>query len=353
MAGLSATLYRYQLPLHFPLAVKGVASTERHGVLLQLTSEDGMVGWGDAAPLPGWSREDLDLVLVDLKTLTATIPTGRPDAQWVLGQHYPKEGICASARYAFECAYLGLLAGQAGIGLRSILAEQPTDRLLINALVPNDCQDPPPGYLTYKVKVGRGDLMQEAEWIRRLSGNLPEGGELRLDANRAWTLEEAEQFSAAVADCPIEYLEEPLRDPDQLAAFMERSPIPIAVDETLEERGVGLFEALPGLRAAVLKPALNGGLVDAVRIADAAHRRGMYPVVTSGFESGIGIRALAQLAGAIVPPGIACGLDPYRWIAEDVVEPELEIEEGSLDLARLDRTLSIVQINRLQEIHND
>lgn len=64
---------------------------------------------------------------------------------------------------------------------------------------------------------------------------------LRLDANQAWTLAEAQRFCSAFAGERservegVDYIEEPLSDPRLLAHFWETSGknLPYALDESL------------------------------------------------------------------------------------------------------------------------
>ncbi len=53
-------LYRYHLPLSEPLQSKGTTLRHREGLLVELAGDGGAVGWGEAAPLPGFSRENPD-----------------------------------------------------------------------------------------------------------------------------------------------------------------------------------------------------------------------------------------------------------------------------------------------------
>ena len=57
MKGTRCQLFRYRLPLRRPLRLPaGDDLTVREGILFCVTAADGYVGWGDAAPLPGWSE---------------------------------------------------------------------------------------------------------------------------------------------------------------------------------------------------------------------------------------------------------------------------------------------------------
>ena len=53
-------VYRYTLPLKEPLTLRGETFAEREGLLLRVESDTGAHGWGEAAPLPGFSTENCD-----------------------------------------------------------------------------------------------------------------------------------------------------------------------------------------------------------------------------------------------------------------------------------------------------
>jgi o-succinylbenzoate synthase len=153
---------------------------------------------------------------------------------------------------------------------------------------------------------------------------------LRLDANRAWVLAEAVAFGRAVAACRIEYLEEPLTDPVGLTEFHAATGIPTALDESLQECESQTLAIPDGVAALILKPAVLGGLAVTlafIRLA-AAHR--LKCVITSVFESGIGLAALAGLAAAA--GGGPHGLDTGRWLGADLLEDSFTADGARIDV---------------------
>ena len=78
-----------------------------------------------------------------------------------------------------------------------------------------------------------------------------------------------------------------------------------------------------GVVALVLKPAVLGGFERTALLAAWAAQRGMHAVVSSAFESGLGLSQLAQLAAALeVAPGVQPaqhGLATLSWFAEDLL----------------------------------
>jgi o-succinylbenzoate synthase len=162
---------------------------------------------------------------------------------------------------------------------------------------------------------------------------------LRLDANRAWNLDEAVGFLDRLGGICFEYLEEPLARSEELAKLVRWTGAPVALDESL----VGLEpEALgdhPHAKAVVLKPTVLG-LSRALRFAEEATRLGMTPVVSAAYESGVGTAALVALAAAV--GDAPAGLDTYRRLAEDVMMPRLALPAPAIDVERaLSASLSI------------
>ena len=89
------------------------------------------------------------------------------------------------------------------------------------------------GYRTIKLKVGRHSLNEDIVAVKALRTTAGNGTEIRLDANRAWSLKEAVSFGKSVADCRIQYIEEPLKEAADLTQFFKQTGIPFALDESL------------------------------------------------------------------------------------------------------------------------
>ena len=63
-------VFRYELPLARPLVLRTCICTSRSGLLLRFEDGDGAFAFGEAAPLPGFSREHLELLFLEThKTL--------------------------------------------------------------------------------------------------------------------------------------------------------------------------------------------------------------------------------------------------------------------------------------------
>ncbi|BBL80185.1 o-succinylbenzoate synthase [Rubrobacter xylanophilus] len=311
----------------------------REGLLIRL-EEDGACGWGEAAPLPGFSRETLEEAARDLRALAA----GGDPAH-----------ACSSARFAFELARLNLESSSSGRPLHALLSPHPAEEVRLCGLLEGPLEAVlsgaegmrEAGYAAVKLKVGRADPEEEAALVGELSALLG-GVQLRLDANRAWSFGEALRFCRAVRGVPIEYLEEPLFEAGDLPLLAEETGVPLALDETLREIEPEDLARCRHVRAVVLKPTLLGGLSRSLAFAREARRIGAVAVASSSYESGIGTLGLLTLAAALGE--VPAGLDTYRALGEDVLEDPLPLAGPRVDVAALLGEEHAVRVDPLEEV---
>ena len=335
----------YTLPLTEPVTWGGTRHRERSGLLFRLDAADGSAGWGDAAPLPGFSPETLDGTRRALNVLgEATVGQDIDPAQVLLPYGAIARGLDAqayppSARFAFDLALADLAAQADRRSVPQVLHPDPAVVLPLNGLAMGDADAvlatadrlAADGYRAIKLKVGRGDIEAEAYLVQAVRQRVGPGVELRLDANRAWTVDQATAFATAIEGADVAYVEEPLQDPRALPALWYDTGLKVAVDESVQEGGE---EAIRGwASAAVLKPTLVGGIAATLRLANHARSVGARPVLSAAFESGVGVRGVAALAAAT---GAApAGLDTYRWLAADVLAARAPFERPRVDVPGL------------------
>ena len=337
-------LFRYRLPLTAPIALRHATMSERTGFLIRLT-HGGEEGWGEAAPLAGFSSETEAEVFDSLKALRASGNVSKT----ALAAHP------SSVRFAVECAALDLQAQREGKTMAEALHPRPAPKLPLNALVTTSGEHAveevhrltQEGFRAVKLKVGRGRVEDDIRTVQGIQRGLSVDIKLRLDANRAWTFEQALRFAASIDPEAIEYLEEPLAEPGRLGELVEATGLPVALDESLVGlRPDGLADHLYA-KAIVLKPSVAGGLNWAVQMAERARELGMTPVVSSAFESGVGLRAHVALAAAWAPA--PAGLSTYQRFADDVYSERLPLEGPSVDVAKVlaPRTPDLDKLERI------
>jgi O-succinylbenzoate synthase len=337
-------LHRYELRFSEPLTLKGMVLRHREGLLLELTGEGGVVGRGETSPLPGFSRESLDDAAEQLRGLASSMVGREVTDDWVdptgdFNRELDSMDLAPSVRFGLELALWDLYAASRGRLLAELVTPHPRTTVPVSALIsgpPGEALEEARrvrslGYEAVKLKVGARAVEEDVELVHAVSGALGDAVALRLDANRTWSLEEAERFARGTAGQRFEYVEEPLADPAQLPAFARTRGVPVALDESLAEIEPETLEEHPYACAVVLKPTLLGGLSRTLRFAKRASHLGMKPVISSAYETGIGTAALVALAAG-VGEEVPAGLDTYRRLAGDVLRPRLDLPAPRVDV---------------------
>ena len=125
---------------------------------------------------------------------------------------------------------------------------------------------------------------------------------IRVDANGAWSVDEALAALRAFEPVGIELCEQPAADVDDCAEVAVQSPIPIALDESAPD---GLESRV--CDAVCLKVSRFGGISGVVFAAGRARQAGYRVYLASMLDGPLGI-ATALHAAAVVKPDYACGL---------------------------------------------
>ncbi len=357
----SCRIFRYRLPLTGPLPLVGGVIHEREGLLVRIDSDSGAWGWGDAAPLPGFSSESIDEaaaealawarrlrgVLFDARggslesSLGEAAQTASPSVRFGL-----ETALASLARRLEdrEAAELGCFDGK--VPVNGLLAGS-REQVLADAGRLRDA-----GCRAVKLKVGSRPVDEDVELTRVVRDALGDGVALRLDANRSWTLEQAVAFGREIGNSGVEYLEEPLREPEHLRELFDATGIPVALDESLLELRPDDLEGRREVGAVVLKPTLLGGIASARQWVARAAALNIRPVVSSCFESGVGLLALAELVWASTGDAVPAGLDTYRWLDADVVEPRISFLAGSVEWSEATARAHRIVESRLSEIRH-
>lgn len=292
-------------PFRVPLAVPFRGAMERSGVLVRGHGPDGAQAWGEYSPFPDYDAR-------------------RSSLWW---------------RAALEAARGEWPAPvRATVPVNSIVPEvAPSQAGALAALG---------GCRTVKVKVAgpRSDVRTDCERVAAAAAALGPGGRVRVDANGAWGVDEAEralrELSAAARAGGaegLEYVEQPCATVAELAELRRRVDVPIAADESVRLPEDPLTVARAGAAdILVLKTAPLGGVRSCLDIAEAA----ALPVVVSGaLETSVGLAASLALALALPELPYACGLGTGSLLAADVVADPLVPIGGVMAARRLEVTV--------------
>ncbi|PCI32381.1 MAG: o-succinylbenzoate synthase [Flavobacteriaceae bacterium] len=197
------------------------------------------------------------------------------------------------------------------------------------------------GFSTIKLKIGAIDFKAELDLLQYIRSEFSAVEvELRVDANGAFSPENALEKLKRLSEFDLHSIEQPIRQGQwqEMAALCSRTPLPIALDEEL----IGVFsvtkqqELLQTIQAQyiILKPALVGGFKGCEGWIAMAEKQQMKWWVTSALESNIGLSAIAQWTfglGNSMPQGLGTGA-----LYTNNISCPLEVSKGALEYTTKD-----------------
>ncbi len=193
-----------------------------------------------------------------------------------------------------------------------------------------------PGCRTAKVKVAEAGqrLADDIARVRAVRETLGAEGRVRVDANGAWNLDEAERAIHALAEFDLEYVEQPCASIEELRQVRARVAymgIPIAADESVRKAGDPVAVArADAADLLVIKAQPLGGVARALAIVAEA---GLPAVVSSALDTAVGIAQGVALAAALPDLDYDCGLGTSALFSRDVADSDLT--DGTLPVGRI------------------
>jgi L-Ala-D/L-Glu epimerase len=307
------TVRRHRLRLRQPLQSSYGAVDERELLAVELTDDDGVSGYGEAAPLQPYDGVSIARVEEALERYRPVLErsAGLNGAEIV--DACRRADDLPEAFAAIDLALWDRAGRRAGRPIASLLTDTPATRVPVNAtLSALDRQGAAAqaasaaerGFDCLKVKVGVGDDAGRIAAVRAAAG--PHVA-LRVDANGAWSVEQAVHSIEALSPAGLELVEEPVHGLAGVREVRERVATRVAIDETAAEHGA----LTAGVADAVcLKIARCGGISGLLAAAALVRASGAEVYVASTLDGPLGIAAGAHAAAALASRGPlpACGL---------------------------------------------
>jgi L-alanine-DL-glutamate epimerase-like enolase superfamily enzyme len=318
--------------LRVPFGSAWGSVTERELVLLELEDDNGNLGLGEAAPLPGYEGvsiedarrgidhcgrllvgsdgSDHDDLLARCAELTV-VPhalAAIDEALWDLAGRGAGQAVWrllgAAQAQPIEVNWTISAADRAGAAREAALARSA-------------------GYRCVKVKVGIGDDAGRLAAVRAAGG--PEMA-IRLDANGAWSVGEAAAALRALEPVGIELCEEPVHGLEAIEELSDLTRVRLAIDET------SLLDGALERRvctAVCLKVGRSGGIGATIAAARRAREVGYQVYLASALDGPVGIAAALHVAAAIRPERF-CGLATLAMFAG--AQDPLPVVDGAIAL---------------------
>ena len=173
------------------------------------------------------------------------------------------------------------------------------------------------GYRCLKLKIGAIDFQEELNILRGIRNRFSASEiELRVDANGAFSVEDALYKLEKLAKLDLHSIEQPIKQGqiNHIAELCEKTPLPIALDEELigiieKETKFNLLKEIQP-QYIILKPSLHGGVCGSKEWIEVASKLAIPWWMTSALESNVGLNLIAQFAATYensLPQGLGTG----------------------------------------------
>ena len=258
----------------------------RPTIVLRLTDENGVEGFGQSVPIETWTYETIETVETTLRHYLAPVVLGA-DPSDIAGIHARMERAIRPsfsvgqplAKAAIDLACYDLWGRQTKKPVTALLGGAKTDRVRLSWTINAPtlagaetllAQGRALGYSNFNVKVGYPqNTTYDVELVRLVTSFAPDGFHW-CDANTSYDLDTAREMAPKFADLGLKALESPL-PPNRLRdyqALKRQGALPILMDEGIVAPDeVAEFIALDMFDGIAMKVARCGGLWNATRIA--------------------------------------------------------------------------------------
>lgn len=339
------SLYRYHLPFKKPFATSLGSFSHREGLLIQY-KDDQLESVVEAAPLPGFS--------VETTTEIERLLTGNAERlNTFYNSAFTKSDLNAfldslpqlpSIQFALSWLGIDLLIQRNRETYQSLFQKTPATSIRVNATVGISDEETTiaaidnfseQGFDTIKLKASQS--INKLVSILDTSTSRHPKLYFRIDANQSWQSENLTSILNQLLPFPIEYIEEPIafKTIDEVAELSKASPIPIALDESLN-RTISLEAALERLTQTVLiiKPMMMGNFLKLYETITRFRSLVDSIVVTTSLESAVGRRMVIKAASIIGDKAKAHGLHTGPLFTSDLREEQL-ISGSSITVGKM------------------
>lgn len=354
-------IYAYTLSLQHPIKIKNTAIDKRQGWYIVVSDNEGREGIGEIAPLDGYGPDSHQEAEQNLSFLKHELI----DKELILDEdRLPGDffnflddwGLFPSVQFGVEMALINYISCALDKPFNSLLVEDYHEQIPVTGLLQGNRQQVctqakqllESGYKDFKLKIGKNvesDIKTAIEVNKALDGHAL----LHVDANKGYSFNDAFQFANEVGCTAITYIEEPFDQTDQISEFFNKTLIPVALDETFVHQSTDFLKGIDGIEFIVLKPMMWGSIRNLWAICEQLIALGIKPVISSSFETAVGLHTLAHIASCICGVGNA-GLDTLKYYEDDPWTNGL-IRSGTIDTSGLQPPFKLFNREFLEEIN--
>jgi L-alanine-DL-glutamate epimerase-like enolase superfamily enzyme len=327
---------RQTLALSHPFASARGAVHERELAIVTLLDDDGIPGYGEAAPLQAYDGVSFERVWQALQDYRPVLADAQDMNGAQIVEACRRVEDLPQALAAIDLALWDRAGRSAGQPVAALITDRPATAVEVNAVLSatdrasaaeQAAQAVQRGFACLKLKVGIGDDAGRLAAVRAAAGSQTT---LRVDANGAWSVPQAVRNIEALAPVGLELVEEPTHGLHAVREVREQVAVRVAIDETAAEHGAlgaGVADAV------CLKISRCGGIAGLLAAATLVRASGAEVYLASTLDGPLGIAAAVHAAAALASRGpvAPCGLATLGLFEEFAESGDpLPVREGQI-----------------------
>lgn len=316
----------------------GTDCSHRDIHIIKVKTDAGITGIGEAVLLQSHGTESFQEFLQVQKSLNKFVDSELSDEFLNNTFLFDQLEKTPALKSAFEQTIFNVFI-QTKNPIKDILNQTLKPSIKINAVIPHFSEDEiinsiqekfSKGFKVFKIKVGRQDLTTDFKLIEKISTLFPEI-KLRIDPNCRWAFQELCEHINHLEKFNIDYIEQPVLQTEKLFELQSISKIPIAADESAFDFNSVKSLIDQNIKTIILKPLPAGGITNSLKIIDYAKLNNARVLISSSFESNIGLQIPIILA-SILNSDDYHGLDTSDFFTDNTISPLWKTEADKIIL---------------------
>src|SRR4051812_25251805 len=334
--------------LKTPFRFGNVVRTTSANVLVRVVGEDGLVGYGEACPVPQLTSETQESVVALVEQRVAPELVGEDARRWrpLIARISRRLFQASFTQAAVDMALLDLTGKSLGVPVHDLLGGSHRDAIEVHGSVGWDAdpervadtaEQQAPEFRWLKLYAGTGTLDEDLDRIAAVRRRIGDDHPFLLDVNGLWSPLEALTAGPVLRDLGVAGVEQPVAAADDsgqarvTAAYAERHAIAVIADERVRTPADVHTAAVAGVAHCVnVGVSKMGGIVPAFDAAATARAAQLAVSVGSVVELGVATAAGLQFASALAQVSYPSYLIGSRKYVRQITWPGVQVIDSTL-----------------------
>jgi O-succinylbenzoate synthase len=327
-----SNIYYYEIPFRTTIRVKDKFVNIRRALLVELKSYSGKSGFGEVSPLPGVHKESFIEAYFQLCSILKINDISKLKKQLI--------SCYDSVRFGVEIALVDLIRCINKVKYSLMFGNQKTEKLSVNGLIDLKTEDifEKSSYFinckfkTIKIKISGLNLMDDICKIKKICSMVGNDISIRIDVNQLLDLDDAIIFCKELSNYKIEYIEDPVKNILELPFFSSMISQSVALDESIYNGQINRLKNWDNFSFLILKPSRIGSLKYVFSLIQLAHYNKKHCIISSCYETGVGLSFLSFLACSTENINIVSGISTFNSFTNDILIKPFSKTASEIDI---------------------